>query len=348
MVTSNDVARLAGVSQTTVSRVFRQTGKTSAEAKERVISAARTLRYQPSEAARALVLGRNRQVALVVESLTQPAFSLISDIAHRCLLDIGYRLVIVESDVAGDLKEVSIQQFAGVDGVIFAAAEREARLQKTISAIGQPVVLAVRKSASNFIDGVYPDHAGGAELAVDHLWSLGHRNILMIGANKRFTHGYETAEGFRSAMHRRGIHNPSIVSTDWGYDEGWDHALRFLSHEQRPTAVFAADDSGAYGVIDAARHLGMRIPEDLSVVGFDDFDTSAWKAYDLTTIKIDYDQIVSQAVKILKTRIREHAEDTESISAVDEIVPVSLTLRASTGRIDENHHNISPGSVDPD
>ena len=338
MANSKDVAALAGTSQTTVSRVFRGMSGIHPHTAERVREAAAKLNYEPNEAARALIAGRTGRIALVVERLTHPAFALIADLTHQALLDRDYRVSILESDSPkGGLQESTLKFFNGVDGVIFASATRDFDMRGLLRRIRRPVVSVLRVGypipEESPVDAVYPDHEMGAELAVAHLWDLGHRKIGLLGATRKYTAGFATEKAFRNAMDRRGIASAelSIAVNELGYDAGMEDALRMLrSPRSVPTALFAPDDLSAYGAIDAARQLGLTVPHQLSVVGFDDFDMSAWKSYDLTTVKISHEQLVNISIRRLMDRINGAPHLERDPAARIDCIPVHLVERNST------------------
>lgn len=328
MANSHDVAALAGCSQSTVSRVFRGAPDVRPELAERVREAARQLNYIPSEPARALLSGRTGRVALVVQNLINPAFALLADHCHRELLGHGYRATIVESDAEGGLLADPTRLLAGVDGVIYASADRTS----AVPDLGKPVVLLLRSDAGEApTDTVLPDHAMGAELAVAHLWDeLGHRRIALLGATPRLTAGVAAAHGFREALARRDdAAEGVVVESPMDYEAGRAAATDLLarSSTQRPTAFFCADDLSACGAIDAARAVGLRVPEDVSVVGFDDFPMSAWGAYSLTTVAVPHEQLARRAITLLMSRIV-GAQPLDPPRV--EHLPVSLVRRSST------------------
>src|SRR5699024_1509010 len=158
----------------------------------------------------------------------------------------------------------------------------------------------------------------------------GHSQIALIGATPRVTGGYSTELAFVEYMGslQFEVSDLHIGRNEMTYAGGWDSANTFLNAPSPPTAFFATEDRSAYGAIDAVRSLGLRVPEDIAVVGFDDFDTSAWKSYDLTTIKIPYDRIMQKAVDLLLAEI-----DGQQPPPGHEFVPVELTVRGSVGQL---------------
>lgn len=331
MANSKDVAAAAGTSQSTVSRVFRGEPSVAPEVAARVKTAAKALNYVPNDAARSLLQGKTRRIALVVEKLTQPAFALMADITHDELLKRNYRVVVLESDSpGGGVRDGSREIFSAVDGVLYCSADRTTDLTEFVEEVRKPVVLALRashpESASLVAHGVYPDHRQGVRLAIDHLRLHGHFRIALIGATPRVTGGYSTELAFVEYMTGLGIAENvlQVCRNEMTYLGGWESAHALLTAEDPPTAFFATDDRSAYGAIDAARELGLRVPEDLAVIGFDDFDTSAWKAYDLTTVRIPYDAIMQKSVDLLIALI-----NGEQPRPGHEFVPVKLISRAS-------------------
>lgn len=335
MANSKDVAAAAGTSQSTVSRVFRGESRVAPEIAARVREAAKALNYVPNDAARSLLKGKTRRIALVVEKLSQPAFALMADITHDELLKRNYRVVVLESDSpGGGVRDGSREIFSAVDGVLYCSADRTTDLTGFVEEVGKPVVLALRASyperPSLVVHGVYPDHRHGTRLAIEHLRDHGHSEIAIIGATPRVTGGYSTELAFVELMAEYGLKADSlrIGRNEMTYAGGWESAQEFLNEAYPPTAFFATDDRSAYGAIDAARELGLRVPDDIAIVGFDDFDSSGWKAYDLTTVRIPYDRIMQKSVDILIALI-----NGEQPPPGHEFVPVELIERGSVHRV---------------
>lgn len=331
MANSKDVAIAAGTSQSTVSRVFRGEPNVAPSLAARVKAAAKALNYVPNDAARSLLQGKTRRIALVVEKLTQPAFGLMADITHDELLKRNYRVVVLESDSpGGGVHDGSREIFSAVDGVLFCSADRTTDLTEFVQEVRKPVVLALRASYpenTNLVaHGVYPDHRQGVRLAIDHLRAHGHSKIALIGATPRVTGGYSTELAFVEYMGGQYSDESTlqIGRNEMTYEGGWESALEFLQGPHPPTAFFATEDRSACGAIDAARGLGLRVPDDVAVIGFDDFDTSAWMAYDLTTVRIPYDRIMRRAVDLLLAQIDGHQQRSGH-----EVVPVELIKRGS-------------------
>lgn len=335
MANSKDVALAAGTSQSTVSRVFRGEPNVGPELIARVKAAAKSLNYVPNDAARSLLQGKTRRIALVVEKLTQPAFALMADITHDELLKRNYRVVVLESDSpGGGVRDGSREIFSAVDGVLYCSADRTTDLTGFVEEVSKPIVLALRAGhpeTSNLVNhGVYPDHRQGVQLAVDHFRSNGHSRISLIGATPRVTGGYSTELAFVDYMRSMQLDasDLQIGRNEMTYVGGWNSTHEFLCGPNPPTAFFATEDRSAYGAIDAVRSLGLRVPDDIGVIGFDDFDTSAWKAYDLTTIRIPYDRIIQKAVDLLIAEI-----DGQQPPPGHEFVPVELIDRGSVGKL---------------
>lgn len=337
MANSNDVAALAGTSQSTVSRVFRGVSGVRPEIVRRVREAAKKLNYEPNEAARALTAGRTHRIALVVESLRRPAFAIIADLVHQELVSRGYRAYIIESDSPrGELQEFSLGVFNGVDGVIVCSASRDFAAVDLFRQSRKPLIFALRVgwplAEEAPAAAVLPDHALGAELAIDHLWGHGHRRIALVGASQAYTAGFETARSFTSVMARRGVPQDDLLISKgpMGYESGRTQAGEFLDSANPPTAFFTPDDQSAYGAVDAARERGIDVPADVSVVGFDDLIMSSWKAYDLTTIAIPFGELVRRTVERVMNAI---TGQTDPPASLVDFLPVTLITRGSTAPV---------------
>ena len=328
---SVDVARVAGVSQKTVSRVFNDEPYVSADVRRRVLEAAEQLGYRRNNAARALASGRTRSIGVVTlgTALYGPASLLMG--VERVVRDTGYALRVVntmEGDPAGLAGAVDSLLDQGVDGIVISEPIEEeegggdlsVRLSVPILVLGSPPPF----TASAVLAG-----GGGADLmagaVVEHLLELGHLTVHHLAGPQRWYAAKERLEGWRAALAAHGRDEPPVIEGDWSAASGYS-AGRQLAADPDVTAVFAANDDMAIGLIRALTEAGRRVPEDVSVVGFDDIPVAAYVTPPLTTVRQPFDTVAQEGLKRLVHAIEN--PQAEALPASDP--PVDLVVRAST------------------
>ena len=326
---SVDVAQLAGVSQKTVSRVFNDEPYVSAEVRRRVLEAAGELGYRLNNAARALASGRTRSIGVVTlgTALYGPA-SLIMGV-ERAVRDTGYALRVVntlEDDPEGVAGAVDSLLDQGVDGIVISepiddghAGELSARVDVPILVLGAPPLPAPRTLAA----GVGADLM--ASMATEHLLELGHDTVHHLAGPQRWYAARDRLEGWRSTLAAHGRAIPPVAEGDWSASTGYT-AGRELASDDGLTAVFAANDDMAIGLIRALTEVGRRVPEDVSVVGFDDNPVAAYVTPPLTTMRQPFDIVAQEGLKRLVHSIEN--PDADPLPASEP--PVDLVVRAST------------------
>ncbi|MGN9761980.1 LacI family DNA-binding transcriptional regulator [Streptomyces sp. SD31] len=346
---SVDVARLAGVSQKTVSRVFNDEPYVSADVRRRVLEAAEELGYRPNNAARALASGRTRSIGVVTlgTALYGPA-SLIMGV-ERAARNTGYALRVVntmEGDPAGVVGAVESLLDQGVDGIVISEpideghdGDLSARLDMPVLVLGAPPMLTPRALAA----GTGADLM--ARTATEHLLELGHETVHHLAGPQRWYAARDRAEGWRAALTAHGRTVPPVVEGDWSAASGYA-AGRELASDGEVTAVFAANDDMAIGLVRALAEAGRRVPEDVSVVGFDDIPVAPYVTPPLTTMRQPFDAVAQEGLKRLVHAIENPQADP--LPASDP--PVDLVIRSSTAppstrtTPDKGRHASSPSS----
>jgi DNA-binding LacI/PurR family transcriptional regulator len=322
-----DVARLAGVSQKTVSRVYNGEQYVSAEVRQRVLEAAEELGYRPNSAARALVSGKTRSIGVVAlgTALYGPASLLLG--IERAARDTGYTLRVVntlEGDTGGVAGAVNSLLEQGVDGIIVSEPIDEETgpfgVEVPVLVIGAPPEFAAPRIVTA---GGAPDLA--ARSATEHLLDLGHLTVHHLAGPQRWYAARDRLEGWRAALAARGLAEPPTVGGDWSAASGYA-AGQALAADGEVTAVFAANDDMAIGLIRAMVEAGRRVPEEVSVVGFDDIPVAAYVTPPLTTVRQAFDAVARQGLGRLVHAIERPQEDLPPA----EDHPVELILRAST------------------
>ncbi|OAH14510.1 LacI family DNA-binding transcriptional regulator [Streptomyces jeddahensis] len=328
---SVDVARLAGVSQKTVSRVFNDEPYVSAEVRRRVLEAAGELGYRRNNAARALASGRTRSIGVVTlgTALYGPA-SLLMGI-ERAVRDMGYTLRVVntvEGEPAGIAGAVDSLLDQGVDGIVISEPIDEGGDEGEVSARVDVPVLVLSAPPPFTAPRVLT--AGGcadvmARAATEHLLDLEHLTVHHLAGPQPWYAARDRLDGWRAALAGRGRPEPPVVAGDWSAASGYA-AGRELASDPDVTAVFAANDDMAIGLIRALTEAGLRVPEDVSVVGFDDTPVAAYVTPPLTTVRQPFDAVAQDGLKRLVHAI----ENPQADPLVASDPSVDLVVRAST------------------
>jgi DNA-binding LacI/PurR family transcriptional regulator len=321
-----DVARLAGVSQQTVSRVLNASPHVRADTRARVEEAMRKLAYRPNRVARALVTGRSR--ALGVVSFDTTLFGPASTLAgiERAAHDAGYSVSIASlaaltaTDVHGAIDRLREQ---GVDGVlVIAPLQSAARALHRLPA-GLPVV-ATEAGTQDDIPLVAVDQRAGAAAATAHLLALGHATVWHVSGPPDWLEAQDRVAGWRETLASAGAEVPPVLRGDWSARSGYALA-RVLPADA--TAVFAGNDQMALGVLRALRELGRMVPDDVSVVGFDDIPEAAYFTPPLTTVRQRFDEVGRRALLALVAQI-----DGAARTGVRTTIAPELVVRRSTER----------------
>jgi DNA-binding LacI/PurR family transcriptional regulator len=321
-VTSVDVARRAGVSQSTVSLVFsgKGAGRVSEATQERVRRCARELGYRPNVAAQALRLGSSRAVALLVPDVTNPFFSRVLRGAQRAAQAAGYTVALVDTanDRRWEAQSFEALRAGPVDGyLLFEVSAPEA--------MGPDQHAVLMESEAPGRPSVRFDAEGGAAAAFEHLLELGHRRIGHLAAafDAPTFHLREAAR--RRVLTEAGLDPDSQprVLTPIDIDAARDAAGPLL--DERPTAVFCDDDLIAAGLYLAVRERGLRVPADLSVIGFDDMDFARVLDPPLTTVALDAEQLGASAFELLEARMAGRRAKRRRV-----VLPAELLVRGST------------------
>ncbi|MDQ2781598.1 MAG: LacI family transcriptional regulator [Actinomycetota bacterium] len=329
-VTGHDVARRAGVTQATVSRALRNLPGTSRGTRQRVLRAAAELAYIPSENARSLSNARTRRVAVVSDALTNPYYPQLVEPLRRHLGSRDLQMVLVTETTGPAGTGVSLEALAdgSYDGVILTTTTRTSSRPRDLTERGIPHVLVNRVLDVPESPGCTVDNTGGVMRVADLLVRAGHRRIAVIQGPTDTSTGRERATGFRAGLRRHGVPLPrSLVRrTVFDHDAAMGAAISLLHSPDPPTAVFGGNDVIALGVLSAATTLGIRVPEDLTVIGFDDIPMAGWPLVGLTTVHCDLDALAQVAVDLLARQLRGGAVAPETRR-----IPVSLVERRTHG-----------------
>lgn len=330
MVTIKDIAKVVGVSASTVSRALSGSSLVNEDTKRRILKAARRLGYERNELARALVKGASGAIGLVVPDITNPFFSDIvrgvSEIAERS----GYGVILCNTDDRADreLSYIRLMRRKRVDGLVVCSARLDAPLDHDLAAAGTPFILVSRLSADPDIPYVMTDDRAGARLAVEHLVALGHRKVGFIGGPESVQASRDRMSEYLEVLKEHSIAERGEWRCYAGFTQGAgrEAGRRMLSLAERPSAIFAANDVTALGVLEIAEGLGLRIPKDVSLVGYDDITYASLPRIQLTTVAQQAVEMGQIAADWLFTAI-----DGDNTPRLQRTLAPRLIVRSTTG-----------------
>jgi DNA-binding LacI/PurR family transcriptional regulator len=300
-VTADDVARKLGVSQSTISRAFSMTASISEKMKRRVIEASNALGYQPNVIARSLITRRTNMVAIVMANLVDPFYPVVLDELVQQVQARGFQTLLFVPSPGQSVDDImpNLLQYQ-VDAIVLTSATISSAMARTCAARDTPVVSFNRYVPGLQIHAVSSDNVAGARQVADYLVGTGHERLAFIAAQPDATTSIDRRSGFMARLKELGM--PTCMQEDAGdfsYEAGYAAAKRLLRKAKRPDAVFFASDIMAAGGIDAARELGLGVPEDVSIVGYDDVPMAALPSYSLTTIRQPVSEMAKAAIDML-------------------------------------------------
>lgn len=322
-----DVAAHIGVSHQTVSRVLNAPDTVAPRTRERVEAAIAELGYRRNSAARALVTRRTRVIGVASSGQARFGPANMTIAIEEAARDAGYATTLmVLRDGAADSVDSALEHFlaVGVDGLVVIGAQTHIAEAARALAHRLPVVLiaaGMRPSAGEHVVAV--DQELGASRATRHLLDLGHRDVLHIAGPQSWFDARARIAGWRREMRAAGIADPPLSPGGWDAQDGVEVARRLIDEGRLPTAIFAANDQLALGVMHAAREHGLRVPEDLSVVGFDDVEGAQFFAPPLTTVRQPFADVGHRSIDVLLGAL-----DGEPDEPID--LPPELLVRGST------------------
>ena len=325
--TMADVAQRAGVSHQTVSRVLNDAAAVRPETRAAVLQAIAELGYRRNQAARALVTRRSGLIGVIVDELRLygPA-STVSSVAQAARVA-GYSITLdLLWDVTGSSVSAALehQLSQAVEAVVLVAAHGEMPEPGVLSGLSVPVI-----ALDGFLGDETPtagvDQLAGGVMATRHLLELGHRELAHIRGPEAWPQADARHTGFNEALANAGLAPGPVVTGDWSPRAGYEGCLRILDEHPSTTALFVANDQMAMGALRALDESGRRVPDDVSVVGFDDIPEAAFSQPPLTTIRQDFGALGREAVRLVVGAMR--GEDLPST-----LVPPRLVTRHSTAR----------------
>ncbi|MFJ7853850.1 LacI family DNA-binding transcriptional regulator [Peribacillus frigoritolerans] len=332
-VTTEDVAKIAGVSQSTVSRVLNDYPYIKKNTRDKVLAVINELGFTRDEIARSLVEKRTKSIGLILGSISNPFFAETAEVIIERAQELKYDVIVYNTGHKDENLEQAINLLIGkrVEGIILTSVSKNYTEKiKKLHDNGFPVLLYNSFLDIKDVNFIVMDNNKGARLAVQHLIKLGHKKIAKISGPSKYLATYERTVGYKEEMMENGyeIDEGLIFNSEFSYDKIYSFTKKLLKKKDRPTAIIAASDQMALAVLDAASSLNLKIPADLSVIGFDNIRLSANEFIGLTTISQQMDQMSLTALEKLIFLIENKETSSSSIQI---FLKPELMVRKTTG-----------------
>jgi DNA-binding LacI/PurR family transcriptional regulator len=312
--TSEDVAAKAGVSQATVSRVFAGSANVSEKKRKKVMEVAQQLNYQPNAIARGLSTRKTQMIGIVVRDFRNPFYPAVLARFYNSLSAKGYHLIFIntEDEYIGE-KEIGKLIDYNVDGVIITDALLSSSEAERFARHDIAVILFNRYSKQSPGGAVYCDNFQAGRQVATYLLGMGHRSFAFISGPANTSTTIDRKKGFEAVLKEKKLPAPVIYPGDYSFESGFKAAQEIVSAAKRVDCIFCANDIIAIGAMEGIRQMGCTIPEDISVVGFDDIDMAAWPSYALTTWSQPVDELVAQTVDLLIRQINGEMKEPQTV-----------------------------------
>lgn len=328
-ITIREVAREAGVSVTAASRALNDKGELRLEKRARVLAAAHRLQYTPNSVARALVSGKSKTLGVMVTS-TSPVYADILHGIEEAAQAADYGLLFANSADSQEqaMRGLALLRTHQVDGVILTSVQTDRRDIEFLQQAGIPFVLMLRHFPDLDTDYVILDNVKSGYLVTDHLLKLGHRRLGNVAGPLHVSSAQGRLAGYRKALKKYKVPyvDDLVQAAPFTIDGGFTAAMKLLERPDRPSAIVAANDLQAVGVLKATRTLGLHMPEDLALTGGDDIELAEFLEVPLTTFHQPARQIGARAAKILIARLQGEPLPPQKI-----VLKPNLVVRRSSG-----------------
>lgn len=333
-ITINDIARIANVSKSTISRVINESGPVSLETRQKVMEAVDALNYAPNEVARSLSLKRTKTIGVIVQDIRNPYYAYACWYAERFFRKFDYKIIISNADNDPEVEEsvLTAMKFRSVEGVLCIGVQEEtSSLIHFVARSDVPLVLVDREVKGYDIARVVLDNVYGGQLVADYLFSLGHTKIAVLTSN--FTEAERCRlEGFLQACANRNLAlaEKYIISQS---EEMWHRGecpelIKLLRNGNPPTAIFASNDYKAFQVLNILKKSNLHVPEDVSVVGYDDVEAASYVSPALTTVHQPIDKMIDLGAQMLMRLI-----SGDSVTEKEKVMRPWLVERESTKKV---------------
>lgn len=326
-ITAKEVARLAGVSQSAVSRTFTQGASVAPATRERVRQAAAQLGYRPNLLARSLITRRSNLIGVIVPSLDNPFYAQVLEQLSAAFEPFGYRILLFSTANHEDSDPVLEEVLSyRVEALILVSASLSSSFAEQCHAIGLPVVLFNRRIDNDNISSVTSDNVIGARIIAAFLLAADHRHIAFIAGKPTSSTGRDRLQAFHETLEAAGREAPATEIGGFSFEGGATAARCLLTAQPQTDAIFCANDVMALAAIGvASQEFGRQVGKDLSIVGFDDIAVSAWPTFALTTYVQQVERMVERTVRIIRDQLK-HPDS----HAVTEIISGHLIVRDSS------------------
>ncbi|WP_415919553.1 LacI family DNA-binding transcriptional regulator [Tateyamaria sp. SN6-1] len=322
-ITASDVARAAGVSQPTVSRVFSRSTSVDPAKAERVRAVARELGYIPNLVARSLNSGHSFRIGIVLAYLKNGFFGEALQDLSKALNKQGYSVTVYFAGNSSDEVDAIIDDLLAdqVDGIVLASISLSNALVTRVRKSGIPCVLFNRGQSDPDVSMVTAANFAGGKQATQYLIDAGHTRIAHLAGWRKALNGVDRQAGFLAAMDGAGLEPLACIDCHFRRNVAMAETRRLFEQRTVPDAVFVANDHMAFGVLEVLREeLGLRVPEDVSVIGYDDAPMASWKTFDLTTVRQPLMQMVEATGKMLLSEIKDPNRAPEKIEIPGELI----------------------------
>ena len=331
-ITIKDIAREAKVSIATVSHVINKTHYVSKELTDMVNKVIDKYEYRMDISASSLRKKVSKMIGVIVPNISSQFFAFLTKNIEKLSREVGYHVVICNSDYKSeiDIEHVEDLIARNIDGIIMIPASEETKYYKKIFEYDVPVVLVERKIDGIDWDSVITDSYDSMTQSIDHLVKLGHKKIAYIGREKDLVHSRLRFEGFKDAIKRNKLKiNEEFIIHGAGFkfSDGYEDMLKLLNLKDQPTAVLVFSDVIAIGAMRAIQDKGYRIPDDFSVVGFDNIEIDNFTYPKLTSVTTMKEELSKITFKLLINRI-----NRKKIKKKEVLIKTELVIRESTGR----------------
>lgn len=331
MITIYDLAKKTGFSSTTVSKALNNYSDVSQKTKKAILQAAAEMGYLPNAHAQSLSTKKSWTIGVMFSEANEvgmkhPFFNAIIESFRKHVEKEGYDLILASRNLRNrDISYLEHFLYRGVDGIVVICSDpKDPQVQEMINS---NIPIVVIDMSNNNCSVVLSDNLSGAEQAIEYLCSLGHEKIAHIAGDSTIHAGKVRIEGYKKAMEKQGLAVPEEYLVNGGLfslEEGRKAMEKLIDLNEPPTAVFIAGDHMAIGAMEAAKSRGIRIPEDISIIGYDDIEMASYVTPKLTTVRQDTDVLGVRAAQLL---IKQMVQDKKIVT--EEVIPVQLIERES-------------------
>ncbi len=319
------VAEEAGVSQSAVSRAYKSGGSVSKATREKIYAAGQKLGYRPNAIARSLISKQSNMIGIVMADITNPFYSSVLEVFLQKLQAEGQKAIVLVATRDQDVDDLLPQLLEyQVDGLVVTSATLSSEMGRTLSDMGVPVVMFNRSVPDSHSTSICCDNNSAGRQVAQLFFDRGMRNVAYIAGIENTSTNQDRRAGFLKRSKELGLSVTGQVQGFYTYDGGYQAALA-LCASQAPEAIFCANDIMAMGAMDALRYeLKLSIPEQVSVMGFDDINSAHWPVYDLTTFRMPIERMVTRSIENLLVN-----KQRENRVLATETLAVELVLRGS-------------------